>query len=133
MIPASKLVEKLSEELKKHDNIKTPDWALYIKTGVNIERPPVQPNWWYLRSAAVLRRIHVHGPIGVQRLRNALGSRKRRGHKPAHHAKAGGKIIRTMLQQLEKDGLVKKVERPKKGRLVTSKGQKLIDKVSKGI
>ncbi len=38
-----------------------------------------------------------------------------------------------MLQQLEKEGLIKKVERPRKGRIATPKGQKLIDKIYKGI
>jgi len=130
-VTADITINKLKEELKKTDKIKQPDWSLFIKTGVNVERPPAQPDWWYIRSAALMRKIYLNGPVGVQRLRNAFGSKKRRGHKPAHHAKAGGKVIRTMLQQLESAGFVKRVEKPKRGRIITPKGQKLVDKVSK--
>lgn len=123
-------VEKLSEELKKNENIKPPEWARYVKTGVSTERPPLQDDWWFMRSAAVLRRVYLNGPVGTQRLRTAFGGRKRRGHKPAHHRKAGGKIIRLILQQLENAGYIKKTEKPKKGRIITSKGQKLLSKTA---
>lgn len=132
-VPTQKLIEKLSEELKKNENIKPPDWSKYVKTGVSEERPPLQKDWWFLRSAAVLRKIYLNGPVGVQRLRTAFGGRRRRGHKGAHQRKAGGKIIRLIIQQLEKSGYVKKVEKPKKGRIVTSRGQGLLNKVSKEI
>jgi small subunit ribosomal protein S19e len=129
-VSPQKLISRLSEELKKNENIKPPEWSKYVKTGASVERPPTQPDWWFLRSAAILRKIYINGPVGVQRLRTAFGGRKRRGHKPAHHKKAGGKIIRLMLQQLENAGLAKKVEKPKKGRIVTPKGQKLINKIA---
>jgi len=132
-VPIQKLIEKLSEELKKNESIKPPDWSKYVKTGVSEERPPLQKDWWFLRSAAVLRKIYINGPVGVQRLRTAFGGRRRRGHKGAHHKKAGGKIIRLIIQQLEKSGYIQKVDKPKKGRIVTSKGQGLLNKVSKEI
>ena len=128
--PTQKLILRLSEELKKNENIKPPEWSKYVKTGVSEERPPTQPDWWFLRSAALLRKIYINGPVGVQRLRNAFGGRRRRGHKPAHHKKAGGKAIRLMLQQLETAGLVKKVEKPKRGRIATPKGQKMLNKIA---
>jgi len=132
-VPIQKLIEKLSEELKKNENIKPPEWSKYAKSGVSEERPPFQEDWWFLRSAAVLRKIYLNGPVGVQRLRTAFGGRRRRGHKPPHHRKAGGKAIRLIIQQLEKSGYVQKVEKPKRGRIVTSKGQGLLNKVSKGL
>ena len=117
---------------KKNDSIKPPEWSKYTKTGVSQERPPTQPDWWFIRSAAILRKISNQGPIGTQRLRVAYGARKRRGHKGAHHRKAGGKVIRLMLQQLESAGLVKKVDKPIKGRIITPKGQKILSKASSG-
>jgi len=127
----SKLIQKLSEELKKDENIKPPEWSKYVKTGVSSERPPQQEDWWFLRSAAILRKIYLYGPVGVQRLRTAFGGRRRRGHKPAHSRKAGGKIIRLILQQLEKSNYIQKVEKPKKGRAITSKGQRLLNKMQR--
>jgi small subunit ribosomal protein S19e len=134
-VEPQKLIEKLSEELKKNENIKPPDWSKYVKTGVSTERPPLQDDWWFLRSAAVLRKVCANGPVGVQRLRTAYGGRRKMPHgkKIHHHRKAGGKIIRLILQQLENAGYVKKVEKPKKGRIITSKGQKLLSKAASGI
>lgn len=130
-VSAQQLVIKLSELLKKNESIKPPEWSKYVKTGASTERPPTQPDWWYLRSAAILRRIYNTGPVGVQRLRTAFGGRKRRGYKPAKHYKAGGKVIRLIIQQLEFAGYLKKVEKPKKGRIVTPQGQKLISKAAR--
>ena len=134
-VPVQKLVEKLSEELKKNENIKPPEWSKFVKTGVSAERPPLQKDWWFLRSAAILRRIYLKGPVGVERLRTAFGGRRKMQHgkKTYHHRKAGGKVIRLILQQLEKAGYVQKVEKPKKGRIVTPKGQKFLSKISKEI
>jgi len=132
-VPPQKLIQKLSEKLKKNENIKPPDWSRFIKTGVSTERPPLQEGWWFIRSAAILRKIYIKGPVGTQRLRTAFGGKRRRGHKPSHHAKAGGKIIRTILQQLEKADYIKKVDKPKKGRIVTPKGQRLLDKTAREI
>ena len=132
-LPPQKLVEKMSEKLKKNENIKPPDWSRFVKTGVSTEKPPIQEDWWFLRSAAVLRKIYISGPIGTERLRTVFGGRRDRGHKPSKQYKAGGKIIRTMLQQLEKAGYVKKVEAPKKGRMITPKGQRLLERTGREI
>jgi small subunit ribosomal protein S19e len=134
-VAPQKLIEKLSEELKKNENIKPPDWSKYVKTGVSTERPPLQDDWWFLRSASVLRKVYTNGPVGVQRLRTSYGGRRKMPHgkKVSHHRKAGGKIIRLILQQLENAGYVKKVEKPKKGRVITSKGQKLLSKATSEI
>lgn len=127
-----KLVARLAEELKKNESIKPPDWSKYVKTGVSTERPPFQEDWWFLRSAAVLRNIYENGPVGVQRLRTYFGGRRKMQHgkKTYHHRKAGGKIIRLILQQLESTGYVKKVDKPRKGRVITSKGQKILNKIA---
>ena len=123
-----KIIQVLTIELRKDETIKPPDWSRFVKTGASAERPPSQKDWWYLRSAAIIRKLYLNGPVGTQRLRSYFGEKRRRGHKPAHHRKAGGKIIRLMLQQLEKAGYVKKIEKPKRGRILTPKGQSLIDK-----
>ncbi len=126
-------IEELAKELEKE--IQMPEWAKFVKTGHGRERPPLQDNWWYLRAAAILRQIYIHGPIGVSRLRTRFGNRKNRGHAPEKHAKASGKIIRTILQQLEEKGYIKHVEIKKgknvyKGRVVTEKGKSFLDKLA---
>ena len=125
------LIEKTAKELES--KIKMPEWAVYVKTGASRERPPEQGNWFFIRTASVLRRIYLDGPVGVSRLRSYYSARKRRGHKPAHSKKAGGKIIRTILQELEKIKLIEKVEKPNKGRKITREGQSFLDKIAKNI
>jgi len=126
-VAADKLIEKLKEELKKIKEISPPDWSKFVKSGVHKERYPEQEDFWYIRAASILRRIYLDGPIGTERLRTYYGGRKRRGHKPAHFRKASGNIIRKILQQLEKAGLV---EKTKKGRKITNKGQSLLDRIA---
>ena len=124
----SEVIDKAALELKKMKSIQTPDWAKVVKTGPGQERPPQSPDWWYHRSASILRKVYVRGPIGVSKLRNFYGKKKNRGTKPEKFYKASGKIIRTVLQQLEAEGLIKSAERGvHKGRVVTPKGQSFLD------
>ncbi len=124
-VDPQELLNALKEELKKMEEIQPPEWSKYVKTGVSRERPPEQEDWWYMRAAAVLRKIYLYGPIGTQRLRRMFGGKKNRGHKPEHFYPGSGSIIRKILQQLESAGLVK--TKKKKGRMISPKGQKLLD------
>lgn len=122
-----KLIPAASNELAKL--IAMPEWAAFVKTGASRERAPEQEDWWYRRSASVLRKIYTDGPVGLQKLRSFYGGKRRRGHKPAHFHKSGGKIIRTILQQLETQGFVEKDG--KNGRKITPKGQQFLDGLAK--
>ena len=127
-VKADELIKLVKEELKKIKEITPPEWAKFVKTGVHKERPPEQSDWWHIRSAAILRKIYLNGPVGTQRLRTAYGGRKNRGCKPEHSYKGSGSIIRKILQQLESAGLVK--TEPKKGRVITPKGQSFLDNMA---
>jgi len=127
---SDKMIRLTADELKK--KIKQPGWSLFVKTGVSRERPPEQKDWWFLRSASLLRRIYIDGPVGVSKLRSFYGGLHRRGHKPAKFAKAGGKVIRAILQDLEKTGLIQKAEK-RKGRIITNEGKKFLMNVAKQI
>ena len=126
------LIVKVSEELKTL--IKSPDWAMFVKTGPGKERPPTDTDWYYKRAAAVLRTIYMRGPIGVSRLRVKYGNKKNRGMKPERFRKAGGKIIRTILQQCDAAGfseIIKPMQGIKKraGRKLTEKGRKFLEEI----
>lgn len=127
-VKADQLINRLKDELKQYKELEPPSWSYFAKTGVHRERPPEQPDWWYIRAASVLRRIYVEGPIGVSRLRTRYGGRQNRGQAPEHFRRGSGKIIRTILQQLEQAGLVKKVE--KRGRKPTEKGIQLLERLA---
>ncbi|MGQ9679552.1 MAG: 30S ribosomal protein S19e [Candidatus Bathyarchaeia archaeon] len=128
-VPAEELLKRLAEYIKGNvREVSPPDWAIYSKTGVHVERAPQDPDWWYVRSASLLRKLYLRGPLGVSRLRKLYGGRKRKGCAPAHFRKAGGSILRHMAQQLEAAGLVIKIEG--KGRVISSKGRSLLDAMS---
>ncbi len=130
-ITPEKLIEKVAEELKKEPGMKAPEWASFVKTGMHKERPPVKDDWWQMRAAAILRWVKIRGPVGVSKLRTKFGGRKNRGVKPDKFYKASGNIIRTILQQLEETGYVKKQDDGvHKGRVITPKGSSLLDKKS---
>jgi small subunit ribosomal protein S19e len=128
-VPPSKLLPPLATELRNRGAVSPPPWATFVKTGVHKQRGPVPTDWWYLRSASVLRKIYVHGHIGVTRLSSEYGGKRDRGSSP-YHARSGSRaILREIVQQLEKSGLVKPYKNM--GRRVSPEGQKLLDKVSR--
>ena len=128
-VPAQLLIDRLATELKeKQDKNKPMPWAMFVKTGAFKERAPTNPDWWYVRTASLLRKIALKKVIGVERLRGVYGGRKGKGTKPEHAAKGGGSILRHSLQQLEEQGLVEIVKG--KGRKVTPEGQSLLDRLA---
>ena len=133
-VDANDLILKTAEELKKVPEIKPPAWAPFAKTGMNKERPPKDNDWWYMRTASVLRTVYRLVPVGVSKLRTKYGGKKNRGHKKEHFYKGSGNIIRKVLQQLEKAGFIKFAEKgAHKGRVITPKGRSFLDKIAVGI
>lgn len=130
-ISSKRLIEEAAKELKKMPEMAPPSWAFAAKTGVHKERPPLQEDWWYVRSAAILRSIYKLGPIGVSKLRTKYGGRKNRGYAPDKTFKAGGNIIRKILQKLELIGFIKQAQvGVHKGRITTPKGKSFVDKIA---
>ncbi len=131
-VPADVLIERLARYLKENvPEVRPPAWALFVKTGSHVERPPQDLDWWYVRCASLLRKLYLRGPIGVSRLRKMYGGRKRRGVRPAHFRRAGGSTIRKLLQQLEAAGLV--VKDGNRGRRLSPRGMSLVDMVASQI
>lgn len=125
------LIHKAAEELKKQKLVQPPDWSKFVKTGHFKERLPENEDWWYLRSASVLRSVAKLGPVGTEKLRTKYGGRKRRGHQPEQFFKGSGSIIRKILQQLQKSDLIKQVQKGvHKGRVLTPKGTSFLDKMA---
>jgi len=128
---AQELVSKAAEELKKISEIKPPAWAAFVKTGTHKERPPTSSDWWYIRTASILRAVYRLGPVGVSKLRSKYGGKKNRGVKKEHFYKGSGNILRKSLQQLERAGFVKFAEKGvHKGRIITPRGRSFLDKMA---
>jgi small subunit ribosomal protein S19e len=124
---------KLAEALKKIPEFKEPEWVKFVKSSSSKERPIDDENFWYKRSASILRQIYRKGIVGVNRLRTKYGSKKNRGARPEKFVKAGGKIIRTILQQSDKAGFteplksIKGTKEKRPGRKLTAKGKEFLE------
>ena len=122
---------KLANALKSYPEFLQPEWAYYVKTGPSRIKPPQDPDFWFQRSASILRQIYVHNTVGVNRLKTRYGSKKNRGMKPERFVRASGKMIRVILQQAEKAGLLEKFTAPheRSGRRLTKLGKELLEGV----
>jgi len=127
-VPGDRLVEEAAEDVEELDAVEPPEWAKFSKTGRSRELPPENDDWWYVRTASLLRKVYIEGPIGVSRLKKAYGGKDRKGMARSHHEEGSGSVIRTALQQLEEEGLVE--QKGSDGRVVTSEGQKFLDGIA---
>ena len=125
------LITRTAEELKKQKLVQPTSWSKFVKTGHHKERLPESEDWWYYRSASVLRSVAKLGPVGTQKLRTKYGGRKNRGYQPEHFYRASGSILRKILQQLEKSQLIAQAKRGNhKGRILTPQGTSFLDKIA---
>jgi small subunit ribosomal protein S19e len=127
-VPQEELISRLADHLKRVSQVSPPAWSTIAKTGSQAMRQPSEKDWWYVRCGSLLRKIYVHGPIGLSELEVDYGGRKEIGYSVGHHRDAGGSAIRKPVQQLEEAGFVAKQGR--KGRILTGKGVSLVDRTS---
>ena len=136
-VPADLLISGLADRLRSEDSIKPPEWASHVKTGTHRERPPVQEDWWHTRSASVLRKVAIKGPIGVNRISQEFGGAKDRGVKKNKAVAGSRNISRKILQQLSESGLLEDSMNPagtvNRGKVVSAKGQSLLDEIAHSV
>ena len=118
--------------------IKLPEWTVYIKSSYSNEISPIDCDYMYTKAAAIARIIYLSKSknIGVGTLRTIFGKKNRRGVQPPISARASGKIIRVILQQLEKISYIEKFFDEGKhsiGRAITKEGIKNLDKIASEI
>jgi len=122
---------KLAEALKNVPEFEQPEWSEYVKSGPSKERPADDADFWYKRTASILRQIYKNKTVGVNRLRTKYGGKKDRGSKPEEFRRAGGKIIRTILQQSDKAGFTEiiKLKGKRSGRQLTQNGKDFLEEI----
>ena len=123
---------KLAEALKESGEFEKPEWIILVKTGAAKVRPNIDPDFWFKRAASILRQLYTREVVGVGRLRTRYGGRKNRGSQPAKFVPAGGKIIRTILQQAETAGFIEKFNKKgeRAGRKLTAKGRAFMESLA---
>ena len=132
LVEPEKLIQAVAEKLKEYSEIKPPEGSKYWKTAFFKELAPNDSeNFWYIRTASILRKVKKLGPIGVNHLRKLYGGRNRKGSGLNHSAKGAGKIIRVALQQLENANLITKSK--KKGRIISPEGTSFLERMAYSI
>jgi len=128
-VPAQQFVSELAAHFKKSQKLELPEWHDLIKTGAYKQLCPQDPDWYYIRAAAVVRKIYLRGGIGIGAFSKIYGGSVNNGSAPAHHAKAARGLHRHILQQLQNISLVNK-KKEKKGRYITKEGQRELDTIA---
>ena len=115
--------------LKRIGKIEVPKWADLVKTGTAKELAPYDPDWYYIRAAAIARRVYLRGGIGVGSFKRIFGSRVNRGTVPETFKTGSGSICRHIIKELETLKIVEKVPNGK-GRRITPQGQRDLDSIA---
>ncbi|CAE8596033.1 unnamed protein product [Polarella glacialis] len=121
-------IKAFSQHLKRQGRFEIPKWADVVKTSKAKELPPNDPDWLYVRTASMVRKVYIRKGMGVGAFKKVYGSQQRRGTCTKHFSKSSGKIARYCLQQLEEMGLVEQNEEG--GRVITKEGQRELDTVA---
>ncbi len=121
--------EALAKALVEISELQAPEWVELVKSGTSRERIPADPDFWYKRTASILRQLYLNGVVGVGKLRTRYGGKKNRGGRRSKFFKSSGKLIRVILQKCEEAGLVEKVDKLQHGRRLTEKGRNYLDSI----
>ena len=127
-ITAPRFIAAYAEVLKNNDKFVVPKWADLVKTGVHKELAPYDPDWYYIRAAAIVRKIYLRQGTGVGALKKRFGGSYRRGARPEKHQDAAGGLIRTILIALDELKITEKSANG--GRKISRVGQQALDLVA---
>ena len=129
-VPANDFINAVSAYLKSTGKVQLPSYVDYCKTGSFKELGPQDEDWYYVKAAAVARRVYTKSGVGVGHLRRAFGGRNGKNSTcTEHHARAAGGVIRHAMHTLEDLGIIEKIPGGK-GRRITPEGQRQMDLVA---
>eukprot|EP01089_Gocevia_fonbrunei_P022313 TRINITY_DN898_c0_g2_i1.p1 TRINITY_DN898_c0_g2~~TRINITY_DN898_c0_g2_i1.p1 ORF type:complete len:152 (+),score=40.43 TRINITY_DN898_c0_g2_i1:106-561(+) len=127
-VPAQAFITAYALHLKRSGQITVPKWADIVKTGCNKELAPYDPDWFYVRTAAIARKLYLRPGLGVGSLKRIYGGAKRRGPQPSTFQTASGSVIRAAVHELEKIKILEK--NTSGGRKISVQGQKDLDRIA---
>ncbi|KAF7682919.1 40S ribosomal protein S19 [Astathelohania contejeani] len=105
-------ISNVSEHLKSNDKVELPIDHDIIKTGSGREMPPMNKDWYYIRSASIVRLLCRDSlkpsstGLTVKFFAKRYGNIKNRGVRPNKHVPADAKIITKILNDLKKSNWV---------------------------
>ena len=112
--------------------IEVPTWVDIVKTGTAKELAPYDPDWFYVRAAAVARHIYLRKHVGVGALQKLHGGAANRGNRPSRHSEGSGSVDRNVVQALEKIGVLEK-DVANGGRRISQDGQRDLDRIAASV
>ncbi|CAB76049.1 40S ribosomal protein S19-A [Schizosaccharomyces pombe] len=127
-VDAQKFITAYAAFLKRSGKMTTPQWIDIVKTGTHKELAPYDPDWYYVRAAAIARHIYLRKQVGVGRLCKVYGGSVNRGMRPSHHRDGSGSVQRKVVQSLEKIGVLEKSDNG--GRRISQQGQRDLDRIA---
>ncbi|PFH53973.1 hypothetical protein AMATHDRAFT_136337 [Amanita thiersii Skay4041] len=130
-ISADSFIAAYASHLKRSGKIEVPTWVDIVKTAAFKELAPYDPDWYYVRAAAIARHIYLRKDVGIGALAKLHGGRKRRGNRPSHHAPCSTSIQRRVCQSLEKIGVLEKTNNG--GRRITQDGVRDLDRIATAV
>merc|ERR1712075_24660 len=94
---------------------------------------PYDEDWFYVRSASILRKVYLRKGTGVGALKKWYGGSNgtHGGTRKAHFMTASGAIIRKAMHELEKLEMMTLTNDG--GRMITSKGRAEMDRIAGNI
>lgn len=147
-VPAEAFIEAYADHLKKTQKVIPMANHFHLKTGHSREIVPHNPDWFYIRTAALARKLFLRPGLGVGTLQHIFGRKKSNGHRKKHHSKGSGKVLRYSLKQLEEAQILMRyndkrnhgvqLEMPRGKdlgypRIITPEGQKELNEIAKQV
>jgi len=130
-ISAEAFIAAYSSHLKRSGKLEVPTWVDLVKTGSFKELAPYDPDWYYVRAAAVARHIYLRKDVGIGALTKLHGGSKSRGNRPSHHANSSASVQRKICQSLEKIGVLEQTDNG--GRRISQDGQRDLDRIATSV
>ena len=146
-VPANSFILAYADHLKKTQKIQVVPNAHFIKTSHASQRNPYNEDWFYVRAAAIARKVYLKPEVGVGNLKQLFGRTKNNGNAPYSHASASGSLIRFALHQLEKANVLMRlndkrnkssnnlpdIEPKKLPRVISPEGHKELNEIAKQV
>ncbi|BGP56318.1 hypothetical protein JCM8202_005283 [Rhodotorula sphaerocarpa] len=131
-VSADAFINAYAQHLKRSGKLEVPVWVDVVKTGTGKELAPYDPDWFYIRTAAVARHIYLRKHVGVGALQKLHGGAVNRGNRPSHHRDGSGSVERKILQGLEKINVLEK-DTARGGRRISIDGQRDLDRIATAV
>ena len=126
-----KWVRAMAAHFKQEGKLFVPSCTELIKTSHGRDRAPQNPDWYYIRCAAVLRRIYMRPGTGTGGLSKPFGNKKNRGSQPEITTRAARGLLHWCCKSLEGLKLIQKGKTS--GRCVSKLGRQKADTIASNL